>query len=334
MADTLIDLNVATRGCCSIRGFSTPGNVDDISKLRPLTDELKKLINTCFKPNYGQPMLVWATVGKNSRRKKLYNLLSLTDIPTDLKPRNTTKITDPVRRPEFVLRTGSYMIDLNRSFNTHCIRQKDPRHYRSAIKEQGVFGFPEEIRPKTAMTSTRNTVPPSLGGSYAKQLFKEPFLSKFLPYAHANVSQLKILVDYLDSPSNAYLINPLTGTSLDPYKEKEIVSGTLKEDHFNAARYRTKSSLQEPVMTRNLDGTINFSGTRSNYAENFTDEPYRLLEPTKTCEPYRNGLPFSKFPTSNYVEPTLTMEQYREQARENKVFGRKNREIFTAKTIL
>ena len=334
MADTLIDLNVATRGTHSIRGFSTMAHVEDLSKERPLTQEQEQLISSCFKPNYVPPMRVWAIVAKNSKRKKLFNLLTLTDISTNLKPRNLQKTTDPVRRPEFVLRTGPYVIDLNRSFNTNVIRQKDPRHYRSAIKETGVFGFPEEIRPRTAMTQTRSAVPPSLGGSYAKQLFREPFLSKFMPYAHANVTFLKVLVDYLDSPSNSYLINPLAGTSLDPYIEKQVVIGSLKEDHINPAKYKTKSELPQGATARNLDGTISFASMKSNYAENFTDEPFKTIHPTKACEPMRNGLPFSKFPTTIYKEKPLTKEQYREQAIENRTFGRKNRDIFMSKTIL
>ena len=98
-------------------------------------------------------------------------------------------------------------------------------------------------------------------------------------------------------------------------------------------RPRTKSLLS-PKILRRADGSVNFSSTRSNYTENFLPDFHKQIKPTHAIDPARNGVPFSKFPYVPEQKVTFTMDQMTQQTRLNKDLGKKNRAIFTSKTIL
>ncbi|EAX96142.1 hypothetical protein TVAG_301830 [Trichomonas vaginalis G3] len=325
--------------------LSTAAIVEDYEKTRGLSQSDLNLLKEAFQPCFYPPMYTWALMAKDSKRRKLFAMLQCAH-GKDKVGMKTRKCTEILNDPEFVLRTGQYTIDLNRSFNQNVILQKDPRHYYSAIREFGVFEYGGE-RPSTTTVRTRSiNMAPSVGHCYAKKLFNPEFYQKFYPFVDTNATYLKILTDYCEEKAKGYPINPLSGTNLDPYQESKIVKGTLKEDHIyeKPPGHRTRNLGDSTTGSRPLTtgGSTVVSRSmnanpilpRSNYMENFTEEPFKNLIMTKSIKPLKTPSPFSRFPDTKEVSMSISREQYMEQATMNKQCGIKNREIYQSKTCL
>lgn len=330
--------------------LSTAGWVEEYEKTRALPPSDVAILKEAFQPCFFEPMYTWALMAKDSKRRKLIAMLQCAHGKDKIGMR-TRKCTEILNDPEFVLRTGQYTIDLNRSFNQNVILQKDPRHYYSAIKDFGVFEY-EGQRPSTTYEMTRayrnSRAYPTVGHCYAKKLFNPEFYEKFAPYVDTNATYLKILTDYCEEKAKHYPINPLSGTNLDPYNESKIVKGTLKEDHIyeGQPRHRNKGCGIHPNELRSRPLTTGGSAVvsrtmpsapllpRSNYRENYTEEPFKNLILTKSIKPVKAPSPFSRFPEAKEEKMTITREQYLEQATINRQCGRSNREIYQSKTCL
>ena len=299
--------------------FATPTTIDITEKTRPLESSEVQLINSCFKPQYQHPVYIWALLAKNSKRKKLFSMLRCEKSSNLLISSRSSETF--AYDPEFVIRTSQYTINLNKALAGDQLRKKDPRHYRSQIKETGCLSFENLLQPVSKPAPKRASS--SLSSLYARQLFNTTFLAKFSDVADGYTTFLKEIIDYTENKANIYPVSNIKNTSLDPVRESRLISSTFKEDHF----------MRSKVIVKSTNPT-SFGGdlpATTSYADDFATKPMAVSKPMR---PLENPHPFSTFPTVEEESHHYTMEDVQAQTRQNQEIGRMNRNVFKSKTVL
>lgn len=308
--------------------FMTHFCISECERTRPLTDNECELIRKCFKEQYQKPMYAWAITARQSKKDKLFRLLNGSSIPS-----KTRKPVAPFQKhiPEFILRSGNYVVDLNRSFKgPNDTKELDARHYVTGMKTSELFHYSCQ-RPQT-VAETNND---SLALFYAKKIFNPSFAEEIAGNANESIEFLQELVDYVETKAHYYPVDPMRDTpELRPSNEGKIIAGALKEDHIHNPTFARHEDPFKLLLERSKhDGTAKML-SKSNYQENFTREPFNNLVKTRSIKPIINPIPFSQYPVVEPVPFVVTREQYMEQSNLNKMMGRKNRECFTSKTCL
>ena len=335
-------------------------------KEHPVPPRLETLIKQSFQPNYVQPMLVYALVHDDHKRKHLTRLLSGDVVsassaeqvtfrktllnknrqefevhePTEPSPTatSTTSSVNGIPRlnlsgiresPDFVISSGNSTINMNSAFTTRSPRKKAfINSFRSAIREEGIFGNLPPLTPRASGSGT-------LTKYICDKLFV-PSVSKMIyPHADENIAFIREISNWVDTTANYYpYVAPPKDLKESPRMQAKLFSTILKEDHMFKHTYcptqpNTPRYMADKV--RSLDTTVHTTYNDSYSAEAKEGIPFY---PSKPVYQERSNRPFSLYPNVEPEEVKYTQEQFLQQVRDNKQAFRVIRNLTYCKTIL
>ena len=303
--------------------------IQEQEKTRPLDPSDSDLIRSSFKPEYVKPMLTYALISKDSKRRKLYSFLR-GENPPSTSTIGRSRIFQPTKREnDLVIQSARGSIDFNRSiFGDPRCKKMDPHKFESrGIRGDGIFGFTKQLEP-----------------SQQEHAYLDLFIAKKLmtPQAVARIEDtvedqhqiLNEILQWCEKRANYNPINPIpTDSPFYPTNEMLITKAKMEEDHM----YSTNHTFYKPhAQARSLRATPKFKTNYVTcYMDSFCDEIHNNL-PTSVQPSYKplgNNKPFAVFPDLGPIEwaKNPVIEQ---QSRENKSMARLNYQVFNSKTCL
>ena len=241
--------------------------------------------------------------------------------------------------PSLVVRSTSGVIDFNRSILGDTGRKLDSRRFQpTLIQREGIFGFPSEYKTRSYDNQ------PTYSEFILKKLFKPAVANKILCRSEEYFDLIQELLKWVDKKGNDYPIDPIRGRkSLEPRTQRAATKMKLEEDHMYQPGYRRLGI--RPQMTTKYTGKADLGAMTkklmtSAYTDGFCDDSHNewltsTPVPTASCKPIQNPTPWAYFPGNPFERDDYAPDAYiYEQARENRISGKMNRDIFNSKTCL
>lgn len=285
-----------------------------------LSSAEKSTITNSFSRLYSQQILVWAAQQKNKKRKQLMTFLSMQSQSNASPSRRS--LPTAVKPNDLILKSLNSSINFNYSFRDRpCTRKINADRFSShGIRDQGIFGYPEEYKTKPTNQSSYTVF-------IAKKLLTPEAAAKLTPFADDYFKLLKELQDWTERKANS--------TTASLYSEPESIRPTTQyaalrskgaEDHVATTNVNYKSQNVEPEKL--------YHPPTTSYSDFFNRE--KQITSTKPFYPLERSVPFSRFATSSMGSRSCETFSISEENEipENMNASKRFRSIFEAKTVL
>ena len=343
----VISLHKMAEHCINFHLKTNERYMSEQEKVHPVSAADEELIRQSFKEEYARPIRDWALIQSDRKRLRLAALIHGEPSTKKLAPEMTTlrnysfsMTHDP--DPGLVVRSGTGVIDFNRSVLGDTLRKVDPRAFRpTLIQSEGIFGFPTPYKTRSWEQQ------PTYSEFLLKKLFKPNVANKILDRCDEYFDLLQELVKWCDKKGNGYPVDPIKGRkNLKAETEREANKAKNSEDHMYPPGYRKlevrKGTILNPkIKVRGADlSMMTKKLMTSAYVDSFCDETHkawleRSPETSPSYKPVDNPTPYAYFPGNPFERDIYEPDEYiYQQARENRISGRMNRDIFNSKTCL